>query len=298
MSKAAKFTMVDPLGEDELSVQQAVQQNVDDRMGKAVEELQEKYATGGRGFDAANDNQPTGSAYKEARAEKRKQAAQLKAQKRSVQEAEEAELAAQLEAQRLEEDSDDEYLDGLDNDPELEKIREARLKQLKASHDTKLANLGKGHGQYREVVQDEFLPEVTGSERVVCHFYHNDFEKCKIMDMHMQRLAQGHVETKFIKINAEKTPFFVQKLQIKVLPCLCIFIDGINTEQVLGFEGLNENMPPGKENEWPTANLSRRLALAKAVNYTAQDLLKEKRSEYNNNIRSSTMVEYGDEDSD
>jgi hypothetical protein len=34
-----------------------------------------------------------------------------------------------------------------------------------------------------EIVEEEFLKEVTGSELVVCHFYHNDFERCKIMDM-------------------------------------------------------------------------------------------------------------------
>jgi hypothetical protein len=34
----------------------------------------------------------------------------------------------------------------------------------------------------REITQDEFLPEVTSSKKVICHFYHNDFQRCKIMD--------------------------------------------------------------------------------------------------------------------
>lgn len=31
--------------------------------------------------------------------------------------------------------------------------------------------------QYREIVQDEFLPEVTSSEKVIVHFYHKDFQR-------------------------------------------------------------------------------------------------------------------------
>jgi hypothetical protein len=38
------------------------------------------------------------------------------------------------------------------------------------------------HGEYREVKEEEFLAAVTNSKKVVCHFYHNDFERCKIMD--------------------------------------------------------------------------------------------------------------------
>jgi hypothetical protein len=45
----------------------------------------------------------------------------------------------------------------------------------------------------REISQDEFLPEVTGSKRVICHFYHNDFQRCKIMDKVSPRITQLHI---------------------------------------------------------------------------------------------------------
>ena len=57
-----------------------------------------------------------------------------------------------------------------------------RLKELKKQHEEKQINLAKGHGQYREITQDEFLKEVTSSKYVIVHFYHNDFEKCKITE--------------------------------------------------------------------------------------------------------------------
>ena len=71
------------------------------------------------------------------------------------------------------------------------------------------------------------------------HFYHNDFQRCKIIDMHLKILCQQFPQTQFLYINAEKTPFFVQKLAIRTLPTLCIFIDGVMKDKVLGFDGLS-----------------------------------------------------------
>ena len=55
-------------------------------------------------------------------------------------------------------DEDDE--DAADEDADLRALREKRLRQIKLDQIEKLENLGKGHGQYREIVQDEFLKEV------------------------------------------------------------------------------------------------------------------------------------------
>lgn len=38
--------------------------------------------------------------------------------------------------------------------------------------------------------------------------------RCKVMDMRLGELAPRHLETKFLRIDAEKAPFFVQKLQV------------------------------------------------------------------------------------
>ncbi|TMW61861.1 hypothetical protein Poli38472_010924 [Pythium oligandrum] len=136
-------------------------------------------------------------------------------------------------------DDDDALLDELEQDPELERLREARLAQLKAQYQQKQELLSKGHGEYREIGQDEFLKEVTSSPLVLVHFYHRDFERCKIMDMHLERLAKTHIECKFLKINAEKAPFFVEKLLIRVLPTVVGFKDGVAfPERVIGFDGL------------------------------------------------------------
>lgn len=138
-------------------------------------------------------------------------------------------------------------------------FRERRMAELKNNYQEKQENLIKGHGQYTEITEEEFLPNVTGSKFVICHFYHQDFERCKIVDKHMREIARGHQEAKFIHLNVEKAPFFIKKLQIQVIPTIIIFIDGIAIDRVVGFEDL------GNKDDFPTLALARRLIRSGAL---------------------------------
>ena len=42
------------------------------------------------------------------------------------------------------------------------------------------------------------------------------------MDKHLQLLAKQHLETRFIRINAEKSPFLTDRLRIFMLPTLAL----------------------------------------------------------------------------
>lgn len=65
-----------------------------------------------------------------------------------------------------------------------------------------------GHGEYTELYDEkEFFEATKKSENVVCHFYRDQFMRCKIVDKHLEILARKHIETKFCKINVEKAPF-------------------------------------------------------------------------------------------
>ena len=90
-------------------------------------------------------------------------------------------------------------------------------------------------------------------------------------------MAPQHVEAKFIKINAEKSPFFVGKLQVKTLPTVVIFRDGMADDRIQGFEGLTEGMEKGKEDEFPTWKLGVALANMKVINYTKPPSMDELR---------------------
>jgi len=244
---------------------------VQNRMEKAVSQIADKYAKNPNAHIDNSVSRPTGSAYQQPQTytqSVQSQRSQLNPIHQNPFQLH-PQQTPQLDIPQPEqnESSDDElneYLEDYDEDPELKRIRESRLAQIKAEHQEQMMNRVRGHGTYREVSQDEFLPEVTGSPKVICHFYHKDFERCKIMDQHLEILAPRHFEAKFIKINAEKAPFFVDKLLIRVLPTVLIFIDGITKEgekggRIIGFQGLTDGMTPGKEDMWPTYRLARKL---------------------------------------
>ncbi|GMF29559.1 unnamed protein product [Phytophthora lilii] len=222
---AAKFSMANTSG----LFDSAAHVEASDRMQGAMEELKVK-----------NERQEKLRAQQAEQQEKDE-----KQRARRVEEALAAKAAKQKEdrsfvgqQQDEELDSDDEaMLDELDEDPELE-----RLRQLKQEFEEKQTLLAKGHGEFREITQDEFLKEVTGSPLVAVHFYHRDFERCKIMDMHLAKLARSHIECKFLKLNAEKAPFFVEKLVIRVLPTVVCFKDGVAfPDRVVGFDRLTDD---------------------------------------------------------
>lgn len=44
----------------------------------------------------------------------------------------------------------------------------------------------------------------------------------QVMDKHLSILAKQHIETRFVKIHAEKSPFLAERLKIVVLPTLAL----------------------------------------------------------------------------
>lgn len=124
------------------------------------------------------------------------------------------------------------------DDDDLEALRARRRQQMKDAQEKKLKYQTLGHGSYDEIAEEEFLKTVTASERCVVHFYHKMFEKCKIMDMHLGKCARKFLGTRFVKLDAEKAPFFVEKLKIKTLPCAVVFNDGVAVGRQVGFDGL------------------------------------------------------------
>ena len=48
----------------------------------------------------------------------------------------------------------------------------------------------------------DFLEAVTKTDNVVCHFFHRDFERCKLLDKHLSILARKYFDTRFIKVSA------------------------------------------------------------------------------------------------
>jgi hypothetical protein len=138
---------------------------------------------------------------------------------------------------------------------DLEVLRARRREQMKKAHEKKQKYAQLGHGIYDEIAEEDFLKTVTASERCIVHFYHRNFERCKLMDMHLGKCAKQFIGTKFVKLNSEKSPFFVEKLRVKTLPCIVVFMDGVAKGRQVGFEGLNGD-------EFTSAQLAWRLKYA------------------------------------
>eukprot|EP01133_Synstelium_polycarpum_P010160 gene10160-11837_t len=144
--------------------------------------------------------------------------------------------------------------DSSDDDDELARIREKRLQELKAKSKAVSQVSTITGGEYKEIQEQEFLKEVTGTANVVVHFYHQEFTRCKIIDKHLEVLAKVHQNTKFLKIDSEKSMFFINKLVIRVLPTLVFFHNGIVVDRLVGFDDL------GGSDEFKTEVLAMRIA--------------------------------------
>jgi len=119
-----------------------------------------------------------------------------------------------------------------------------RLQDMKAS----------GHGRYDEIVDEKEVIRASAREpRCVIHFYHTDFKRCQIMDKHLTNLAPKYFGTRFLRVFVENVPWLVERLAIKVLPCVVCFIDGVTKDRLVGFEDL------GNDDKFETATLEWRL---------------------------------------
>jgi thiol-disulfide isomerase/thioredoxin len=256
-----------------------VSDNINKRLTTAMDELKDKHASGTNEVDD-DDRAPTGDTYKAQYAQMARQRRDQQAQVEQ-QRAEEASRIQQLkeETKRIfinekenetaaaSDDDDSDYDDLLDEDPELEAIRDKRIHQMREAQIKHAENMARGHGQYRTVSQDEFLPECAGgSEFVAAHFFHKEFERCKIMDHHLKLIAPLHATCKFIRVDAEKAPFFVSKLVIKTLPSLIVFQDGKVVDRLTGFDGLAKD--PKDPDRWHTGRLQQWLSTTGAIEYT------------------------------
>nr|CAB3502650.1 unnamed protein product [Digitaria exilis] len=202
-----------------------------------------------------------------------------------------SEMVAKDKAQAAPASHDEVDLDELLDDPELEKLHAERIAALKKEAEKREVLKRKGHGEYREITEGDFLGEVTSSEKVICHFYHHEFYRCKIMDKHLKALSSVYVGTKFIKLDAENAPFFVSKLAIKTLPCVILFRKGIAVDRLIGFQDL------GSKDDFSTRALENILKMKGIIDEKKKDDEDEddESESKNRRVRSSTAQ---DSDSD
>jgi hypothetical protein len=128
---------------------------------------------------------------------------------------------AQIEKEDDEEEVEQNVLDIDEPDSEEERIMQKEMCKRKEKYDEEVEKFKekqkRRYGDVKDIVETEFLDTMLKNENVVCHFYHNSFQRCKIIEKHLKLIADAHPETLFVRIDAEKTPFFTSKLNIKVV---------------------------------------------------------------------------------
>ncbi|KAF2474215.1 thioredoxin-like protein [Lindgomyces ingoldianus] len=149
-------------------------------------------------------------------------------------------VAALVDNATKDEDLDEDALiAALEDDSELDAFREQRLQQLHAEFSKAQQLRASDHGTYAEIKDEKALMDITTSTKLcVVHFFKPDFNRCRIMDTHLESLAPAHYEARLLRINVENCPFLVSKLKVQILPCVIAFIDGIGVDRIIGFEGL------------------------------------------------------------
>jgi len=168
----------------------------------------------------------------------------------------------------LEEDDDSAY-------------RSDRIEQLRAEFGAAKERFSSGLNDntdnnttlYLTLRDDQSLLDFTTTRssssppRCVVHFTHPDFARCSIMDDHLRLLASRHHSeedeegdgVRFARIDVRDCPFVVEKLNVRVLPCVIGFVDGVAVERIVGFEGLASGGLRDAVNGFRTVELERRL---------------------------------------
>lgn len=73
----------------------------------------------------------------------------------------------------------------------------------------------------------------------------------------------------------ENAPFLVTKLNVRVLPCVIAFVDGVSVDRIIGFEGLGYS-----EGTFTTADLEARLlksGVLTRVKITGDEIVTQRR---------------------
>lgn len=148
-------------------------------------------------------------------------------------------------------ESDEALFAALENEDDTS-YRTQRIQQLNAELASQRTNrdssstTNKGAGAslvrnstYPTLDNDQaVLDFTTETTRCIVHFAHGDFARCSVMDARLEELAGRHYEVRFARVDVRSAPFLVEKLGIRVLPCVIGFKDGVGVERVIGFEGL------------------------------------------------------------
>jgi len=128
-------------------------------------------------------------------------------------------------------------------DDDLEILRRRRIAEMKRQAERRREWRFNGHGHLSHLSEKEFFDVTKKSERVVLCFYRPGSNRYSDdLIHHLRKLAENHLEAKFVVLDATKSPFLTDRLKIWCLPSITLIVKG-RTDKT--FHGLGEISPKG-----------------------------------------------------
>ena len=127
----------------------------------------------------------------------------------------------------------------------MKKQYQQKQKYRELGHGT-YTELGSGSTQDSRDIAKDFFQTSKESERIVFHFYRPSTRYCDVFHAHLAKLAEKHLETKFVKVNVEGcdnnegsgASFLVERLGIVVMPTLVLVKNRKAFHHMRGFDEL------------------------------------------------------------
>mmetsp|Transcript_21963 Transcript_21963/g.32905 ORF Transcript_21963/g.32905 Transcript_21963/m.32905 type:complete len:182 (+) Transcript_21963:400-945(+) len=98
------------------------------------------------------------------------------------------------------------------------------------------------------ILRRSFFDATKESERLVVHFHRPSTRLCDVFHAHLEKLAEKHLETRFVKINVDQVAedgasgsgaaYLVEKLGIVVMPTIIIIKERKAVHHIRGFDEL------------------------------------------------------------
>lgn len=127
---------------------------------------------------------------------------------------------------------------------DLATIRSRRIAAMKKEAEQKQANISNGHGVLTQITdQKEFFDAAKKSDKMIVVFTRNSNDHGKQLLDHLKRLANDHIEARFLWLDAENAPFLTDRFNIYMLPTIvCIQDNKVKCQH----NGLNDLDGSGK----------------------------------------------------
>ena len=168
-------------------------------------------------------------------------------------------------------DLDAELMDLLGDDIDSQQIMAImKSSMIQRAQEQEQQNESLNNPLYRTIDEKDFLEITINSDVAIIHFFSPDFARCKKIDKTFDELSKRYQEASFMRIDAEKAPFFVTKFNIKVLPTVLCFVEGVKMLTLTGFEGLSGDDFSSREMELLLQNKNILSSRMRSTVYTAK----------------------------